>query len=355
VTLEVSPGSPAISSIYPASVPMGTANVTLSIFGTNFQSNSVVSVGANQLTTQMVTFVSKTALLAIVPASVLAVNGAYAVTVSNGTLASNATNLTVAVPTAIIGAVANAGSFEHSDDNVSPGEIISIFGAGLGPVDLTVNTPLGSPAIYPNRAAKTEVQFETTPDNFSAPAPIIFARNDQINAIVPLGALLPHVGTTRKMRVTADATATPVVWTEYPLSIVAAKPGVFTFDASGQGQAAVLNANADGSFTLNTVKTPATVSGNIVMYLTGAGNLTSAVADGGIVGEALPVATTTVTPVVTVNGEACVVSYSGVVPGSVQGLIQINAQLPPAVTGTVPLVVTYGTASSQQGVTISIK
>jgi uncharacterized protein (TIGR03437 family) len=355
ITLEVSPGSPAISSIYPPSVPMGTSNVTLSIIGSNFQANSVVSIGTNQLTPQTVTFVSKTALLAVVPASVLAVNGSYPVTVNNGTLASNVTNLTVAAPTAIVGAVANAASFEHADDSVSPGEIISIFGSGLGPSDLVVNTPLGSPGVYPNRASKTEVQFETTANNFSAPAPIIFAKGDQINAIVPLTALLPYVGTTKKMRVTADVTASPVVWTEYPLNIVAAKPGVFTFDASGQGQAAVLNVNTDGSFTLNTGKTPAAENGNIVIYMTGAGSLSSAVPDGAVVGDSLPLSMTAVAPSVTVNGEACVVSYSGVVPGSVQGLIQINAELPPGVTGMVPLVVTYGSASSQQGVTVSIK
>ena len=351
VTLEVSAGAPAITSVYPDSVPMGAANVTISIFGRNFQSSSVVSIGANQLLPQGVTFVSKTALLAVVPASVLAVSADYAVTVSNGTLASPLPGkLTVQASSANITAVANAASFEHESETVSPGEIIAIFGSGLGPVDLVVNAPIGSPTAYPTRAAKTEVEIETAAGVFTK-LPLILAQDSQINAIIPIGAT---TGVGRRLRVYADVIGAPLLYDEVTLDIVAATPGVFTFDASGQGQAAVLNLNSDGTLSLNTAKTPAAASGTVVIYLTGAGTLSAPIADGAIVPES-STATTSLPATVEVNGLACTVVYSGVSPTSVQGLVQLNATLPSGVTGTVPLVVKYGGASSQPGVTITIK
>jgi uncharacterized protein (TIGR03437 family) len=48
-------------------------------------------------------------------------------------------------------------------------------------------------------------------------------------------------------------------------------------------------------------------------------------------------------------------SYVGVAPGEVDGLLQINATVPSGLTpGNVPITVTVGSATSQKGLTIAV-
>jgi uncharacterized protein (TIGR03437 family) len=50
------------------------------------------------------------------------------------------------------------------------------------------------------------------------------------------------------------------------------------------------------------------------------------------------------------------ITYAGVAPGEVDGLLQIDAQVPSGLTpGNVPIVVTIGKTASQSGLTIAVK
>jgi hypothetical protein len=85
--------SPTITSLSPTSAVRGSADVTLTVTGTNFASNSTVQLNGTNLTT---TFVSATQLTAIIPAGNLVNRGTLAITVSTpGSGTSNAQNFTL--------------------------------------------------------------------------------------------------------------------------------------------------------------------------------------------------------------------------------------------------------------------
>jgi hypothetical protein len=59
---------------------------------------------------------------------------------------------------------------------------------------------------------------------------------------------------------------------------------------------------------------------------------------------------------VTVGGQPATVLYAGAAPFEVEGVLQINIQLPPGVTGMkVPVTMTVGSAAGQSGVTVAIR
>jgi len=63
---------------------------------------------------------------------------------------------------------------------VAPGEIVSIFGAGLGPDQpVTANFRLGDFGTWPTTMGGTQVLFD------GVPAPMLYASANQINAVVP--------------------------------------------------------------------------------------------------------------------------------------------------------------------------
>jgi uncharacterized protein (TIGR03437 family) len=61
-------------------------------------------------------------------------------------------------------------------------------------------------------------------------------------------------------------------------------------------------------------------------------------------------------PTVTIGGAAAVVAYAGPLPGSIIGLLQINATVPVGATtgAAVPVVVTIGGVATQANATIAI-
>ena len=60
---------------------------------------------------------------------------------------------------------------------------------------------------------------------------------------------------------------------------------------------------------------------------------------------------------VTIGGVGAEVVYAGAAPQYVAGLLQVNARVPAAVTpgDAVPLVLTVGSASSRDGVTVAVR
>ena len=356
VTLTVTQGPPTISSVYPASFAVNTTNATVTLSGTNYFPSSVVSIGSKDIPSTSVTYVSGSALLVAVPASVLAVPGNYMVTVRNSTLSSSPSALSVGTPGPQVAAVANVGSYSQI---AAPGSIVSIFGSGLGPVDLTPATPTSGK--YPVAVADVKVQFETGGSPAWVDAPLIFVRADQINAVVPFTAAPVSPATSVNVRVTTDvSTGTPHQSAPFPVPFATTDPGVFTVNGAGSGQAIVLNQNATGAWALNGKDNAALKGTAIMIYLTGGGALSPTTADGTvIVAPAAPLLppTTAVSPVVTVGGKPCVVGYSGAVDGSIAGLVQVNCTLDSTLTknDAAPLLVSYGSQSSQSGVTIAVR
>jgi len=136
------------------------------------------------------------------------------------------------------------------------------------------------------------------------------------------------------------------------LQVTPTATGVFTLNASGRGQAAVLNAR-DG--TVNSSANPARRGDYVSIFATGAGVTTPASFDG-LLGST-PLGQPNARVSVSMGGLPCDLNFAGAAPGLVAGAIQINAQVPAgAPTGAdVPLQVTFGTYSSQSGITIAVE
>ena len=354
ITLTVTAGRAVLSSIWPSAAPVGSVDPTITIRGQHLFKTSAVQAGATTLAS---TWISTQVLLAVIPQALLATQGNLNVTVTNSPQpASNALAFTVTPPGPLIQAVTNAASFQaySSSPDIAPGEILSIFGSGLGPSQLLMATPSGG--FYPSSlgAPATFVQFEVAP-GFWVPAPIIFAHANQINCVSPF-SLPPGAGA--NLRVSYNGlTSQP-----YAINVVAAEPGLFTTDSSGRGQAAALNYSATtGLYTLNSSSSPSAKDSIVILYLTGGGALNPPPAGEGQVipvpapGGSAPALSAPVS--VSMGGEGATVQSATAVPGAIAGLVQLNVVVPSTVTANkaVPVVVTIGGWSSPAVATIALK
>jgi uncharacterized protein (TIGR03437 family) len=137
----------------------------------------------------------------------------------------------------------------------------------------------------------------------------------------------------------------------FNLSVANQIPAIFTLNGSGTGQAAAIN-NKDGS--INGAAGPAKVGDYVQLYITGAGQTNPAGTDGLINAATLPVPVGNVK--VTIGGLPANVNFAGGAPGSVAGVIQVNAQIPAGVTAgsAVPVVVAVGASNSQPNITLAV-
>jgi uncharacterized protein (TIGR03437 family) len=234
-----------------------------------------------------------------------------------------------------IAAVTNAAS--NLPGAISPGEIVVLYGSGIGPAQL-VNAAPGSDGSYGTQVGNTSVSFN------GIAAPMIYTWATQVAAVVPYGI----TGTTAQVTVTYQGQTSA----GFSVSLASSAPGIFTYDASGQGPAAAIN--QDG-ITVNTAATPTKIGDIISLYATGEGQTTP----GGVDGNAasVPYSKPNLPVTVTVGGQDAPVEYAGGAPGMVAGLMQVNVQIPPGIqTGNaVQVVLRVGDALSQGGVTIAVR
>lgn len=351
VTLVVTAGVAVVSSIWPNAAPLGSNDTVITIRGQHFFQSSAVQADTTALST---TWVGTTVMLAVIPKSLLTDPGTLAVTVTNAPQpASTPVDFTVTPPGPVVQAVVNAASFANGGSTavISPGEIISIFGSGLGPATLVHAAPAGG--VFPTSVGNppTMVEFELTAGNWTA-APIIFAQANQVNAVAPFAMA---AATGLKLRLTYNSLTSA----EFTFDAVDAHPGVFTTDSSGCGQAAALNYHdGTGAYSLNTASNAALRGGTVVLYATGGGALDPApAAEGAIVPLVSPVPHLTGQVSVTIGGDGAAVQSATAVPGSLAGLVQLNVMVPSSVKPgkDLPVVVTIGDRASPATATLAVK
>ncbi len=237
-----------------------------------------------------------------------------------------------------ISSIRNAGS--NLQSWIAPGEIIVITGSDLGPADLTMGG-LTVDGVFDTQVAGASVQIN------GVPAPMIYTSARQVAAVAPYGAvatgppLLNGVTVTFQGSVSTTARIAGAKW----------QLGLFTGNASGTGQAAVVN--QDG--TINSAAHPAAPGSVISLYATGEGATTPGGIDGKPASSPLPIPSTPFT--VTIGGQTVTPEYAGGAPGEIAGLMQINVRIPANLApGTaVPVTVqVLGYAGSQPGVTIAV-
>jgi uncharacterized protein (TIGR03437 family) len=112
-----------------------------------------------------------------------------------------------------------------------------------------------------------------------------------------------------------------------PLVVAQAQPGIFTTNQQGTGQGIIVK--SDG-VTLAKPGTPAAIGDTVVIYCTGLGPVSPAVAEGLPAPTTPPLSQTTNTVTVTIGGVNATVAFSGLAPGFA-GLYQVNAVVPKGV------------------------
>jgi uncharacterized protein (TIGR03437 family) len=225
----------------------------------------------------------------------------------------------------------NAASFDRYKP-LAPGMIFSLFGSNLAE----------------GRNLASQIPLPRTLGNIRATlggydVPLFYADGGQVNAQVPF-EVAPGVAT---LVVTGkDSAGAPG-----SVTIVSAQPGVFTVSQSGTGQGVVLDALNNLVDSSHAVKAGEVV----VIYATGLGATSPAVATGQAAPAVPPLALVTTPVKVTIGGVDATVEFAGLAPGFV-GLYQVNARVPAGVMAgnAVPLVLTQNGVPSNT-VTIAVR
>jgi uncharacterized protein (TIGR03437 family) len=208
------------------------------------------------------------------------------------------------------------GAASLSPGPVAPGEIIVIFGAGLGP-ESGVAGALDSSGMLANLLSGAEVRFD------GVPAPVFYAQFGQINVQVPYTV----AGNT--------ATHVQALYQGSPsgsldLLVVDAAPAVFP-----------VVVNPDGS--TNSAIAPAALGSILTFYGTGEGLTDGPNVSGQAAADPYPRPRLPVT--LTVAGFPAEILYAGSAPGTV-GLLQVNARLPAGFIPTGPAVAELAVGSA---------
>ena len=225
-------------------------------------------------------------------------------------------------------AISSVQNAADGSTSVAPGGLISVYGTQMSATNVATSqiplpTALGESCLVVN----------------GSPIPLLFVSAKQINAQLPFNAAGD----------VAMSIHTPAgVSNNYNFVVQSAAPAIFLTGTAGPetGLATIFRA-ANGQ--LVTPTNPLYPGDTVVIYLTGMGPTSPAVAAGA---ETPPTLLTSVTqaPSLTLGGSNLSILYAGLVPGFVSGLYQINATVPDVVTqgDTVPLVI------SQAGGTTTI-
>jgi uncharacterized protein (TIGR03437 family) len=200
--------------------------------------------------------------------------------------------------------VVNAASSAPFTAGVSRGELITLYGANLGPSAIQ----FASTVPFPTTLAGVQVLIN------GRQAPIYYVSSGQVSVIVPYETS----ASIAQIQVVNNQGSSNVV-TEL---VNATTPGIFTNPAGGIGYAAA--EHADGS--LVSPSHPAQVGEQIAVYVTGLGDVFPGIADGA---PGVSSATSN-TITAAVDNIAATVAYSGLAPTLV-GLYQVNVTIPSGV------------------------
>lgn len=231
--------------------------------------------------------------------------------------------------------IVNAASY--AAESVAPGEIVTLYGSFPGPTSV-VTLQLDSRGNVASNLGGMQVLFD------GVSAPMIYALAGQASAIVPYRV---NGKTSTQIQVSYSGQLSNSV----TMPVAAVVPGIFTIDASGHGQGAIVN--QDG--TVNSISNPASVGSIVFLYATGEGQTNPAGVDGQP--DAVPLPQPVAQPVAaTVGGVNAKVLYAGGVSGLVAGVLQANVEIPQGVTpgNSVPIVLSIGGKGTQTNVTLAV-
>jgi uncharacterized protein (TIGR03437 family) len=257
---------------------------------------------------------------------------------------ANVTGVAIPQPSTISNSA--SGAF----GSIAPGELITIKGVNLGP-STAASFSVGSGGTVSNTLSGVQVLFDGIP---GTPTYVSAA---QINVIVPY-----EIG--GRASTTVVVSYQTVQSAGISQQVANQAPGIYTFSATGAGQASVLNQNGTyngpasglviGGQTVTTV--PAPQGSVIAVFMTGGGQSNPSSVTGTVTPNAGILYKTPGTVTATINGVNAVVEFAGEAPGLVTGVIQVNLLVPTGVTGSgLPLSITINGTTTLTGPTVAVQ
>ena len=224
-----------------------------------------------------------------------------------------------ALPAIALGGVTNAASGQTA--LIAPGEILAVYGANMGPAQL-ISASFDANGRLPTSLAGTQLLVA------GVPVPLLYSSATQIAGIAPfsLAASLASPGPPPLVSIQVGYQGIGSLTIINSLLAIPAVPGLFTSDASGHGQGAILN--QDGS--INSVAHPAPPGSIVSLFCSGCGATSPLGTDGTVATSIASLAN----PIgVTIGGQVANVQYAGSAPGLVNGAVQINVVVPTGISG----------------------
>jgi uncharacterized protein (TIGR03437 family) len=206
-------------------------------------------------------------------------------------------------PTGIV----NAGSSAPFTAAISPGELLTIYGANM-----SAGTQVASAIPFPTTLGNTQVKINGTL------APLYYVTPGQLSAIVPYSV----TSGVAQVQVINNGTASNVV----TMMVAPTAPGILTQSQNGLGYGDAVH--PDG--TLVNGQNPAKAGETVSVFLTGLGSVTPPISDGAA-GPTSPYSITTNTITSFINGTSAPVGYAGLAP-TLAGLYQLNITIPSGLT-----------------------
>ena len=231
----------------------------------------------------------------------------------------------------------NAASYQGGA--VAPGEIVTLYDSTYGPANLAVS-PSGK---FPTNLGGVQVLFD------GVAAPLLYAVAGQVSAIVPF-EVAGKQQTVIEFQYNPGGGAA-VVSNTATVPVAASAPAIFALNEAGSGPGAIQNYP---DYSINSASNPVAAGGYIFVYGTGGGAIVGGATDGALAPGQGSLVTQPVTA--TIGGAPATVLYAGPAPGQVNGLMQVNLQVPEGLApGPQPVAITIGTAATQSGITVAVE
>jgi uncharacterized protein (TIGR03437 family) len=212
-----------------------------------------------------------------------------------------------------------AANLDKNATTVAPGGLLTIFGTNM--VKTATDLSGWAGRILPFSLNGTSVTIG------GKRAPILYVSGGQMNVQVPVDA-----GTGPQAVVVTSVVGASA---SFNVNVAAVAPAIFF------GPVPAVLKNSD--FSLVSATNPARAGDIVVVYATGLGATTPAIATGALAPSGTLANTATVTA--TVNGQDAPVIGSVASPGYA-GLYQVAIRIPAGITGNVPIVIQQGSTKS---------
>lgn len=222
-----------------------------------------------------------------------------------------------------ITSVVNAG---NSGSDIAPGGLISVYGSQLSPVNMA-SSEIPLPTALANSCLSVN----------GLAVPILYVSANQVNAQMPYQAIGDVTLILRTPGGQSD---------NYNLVVQPNAPSVFTASVGPDTNISTVVRNDDNQLVTPSHPIHRKSNTALVIYLTGLGPTTPAVATG-MPAPSTPLAVSNILPTVTLGGVNLPVLFSGLAPGMV-GVNQINVSVPFDVPDgmSVPLIISQGSIST---------